>query len=214
MTAEMEKTGLTPQQIAYCQHRAMGELPKYQCYMLAYDCTRNTANAGDGWQRLEKKPEIMEYIKKLQKDTEVAGTLTRIEKRLFLARVVRASWKQFNGNPEIIDPESGEITDGDLINSITTKFDKDGNHLGDKIELPSKLEAIKIDNLMAGHNEPEETNVNLLGQGVMLVPVGGNTQEEWERAAMAQQEELKAGKTQAAPPPDEDDGADGSSLLD
>ncbi len=157
-------------------------MSKTDCYLTAYPRTKKAETARAAYQRLESDPRIPARIKELQDATETDLVLSRQEKRQFLARVVRADFKS-------IDLDDPDEEDGDLIESVTRKYDKDGNHIGTTIKLPSKNQCIEIDNRMAGHNEPEEVNHNH-GGGVMLVPVNGDTLDDWEKEAIAQQEKL------------------------
>lgn len=183
MVFEMAK--LTTQQAQYCQHRVSGNHNKVESYMLAYPkCQKNSASNLSN--KLEKKPQIIAEIKRLQGQVEDKSVLTRMEKRQFLARVVRAKLAD-------MDPEDPNDPDADLIHEITKKYDKDGCHLGTTAKLPGKLQAVEIDNRMSGHNEPEKVEHTING-GVMLVPIGGTTLDEWEKEAMEQQEDLKEQK--------------------
>ncbi len=174
---------LTPQQEKFCQLRAGGEMSKTDCYLTAYPRTKKAETARVNYQRLEKDPRISARIKELMQATETDLVLGRQEKREFLARVVRANFKS-------IDPDDPEEENADLIESITRRYNKDGDHIATTIKLPSKATCIEIDNRMAGHNEPEE-HLHKHEGGVMLVPTGGGTMDEWEKEAVRQQQELQ-----------------------
>jgi hypothetical protein len=169
---------LTDSEKLYCSLRAEGNIPKYQCYMDSFR-TNNKASAYTLSTRLEKRSEVKNEIERLQRATESKKTLSRREKREFLARIVRA------------DPKNLRPEDSDLADSVTHYYDKSGALQKTVLKLPSKAECVKLDNQMAGHNEPEEINVNH-GGGIMLVPVSGMNDdlEAWEKAAEAQQVEL------------------------
>ena len=69
-------------------------------------------------------------------------------------------------------------------------MDDDGVVKSVRIRGLSKLEAIKIDNLMAGHNSNEKSEVAISG-GVMVVPGGNMTLEQMEQEMREQQAILK-----------------------
>lgn len=178
---------LTKSQRLYCANRANGETTKVGCYMEAFPRCKSRDAARQSYQMLEKQPHIQEEIKRLQDATETNETLSRQEKRIFLARVVRA-------NLANIDPDDEDVDGGmDLASAVTRRFNKEGDHISTSVSLPSKLAAIEIDNKMAGHNEPDEVNHHLDG-GVMLVPTGGDNLDEWEKAAVKQQAAMRKPK--------------------
>jgi len=160
----------------YCQKRAEGALPKYQCYLEAFRLA-NKGSAQTLSTRLEKRPEIALEIKRLQDATETKNTLSRQEKREFFAAVVRANL--------------AELTeDSPLLESVTRFFDKQGNLQRVVLKLPSKAECIRLDNVMAGHNEPEEHHHTIEG-GVMVLPAMPSNMEDFEKTAVEQQRALK-----------------------
>lgn len=129
----------------------------------------------------------VERQRKLMRDKEDPKLMmSRYEKRTFLARVARA-------NPLKINPDNPDDENGDLVESVTRHYDREGNHIRTVIKLPSKLQAVEIDNRMTGDNEPEVHELRL-GGGVMLVPVGAETLDGWEKHAITQQQELKSQK--------------------
>lgn len=174
---------LTRSQTEYCRLRAGGEMTKTDCYLQAFPRCKSKKTAAGRYQQLELDPRIQAEIQRLQDATETSLVLSRQEKREFLARVVRANL--------------GELDESsDLVDSVTRRYDKDGNEISTTFKLPSKAQCIEIDNKMAGHNEPEEMNIHHDG-GVMLVPTGGGTLDEWEKEAVAQQKKLTAGDKKA-----------------
>ena len=177
---------LTKSQSLYCAARASGEVPKGQCYLNAFPGCKTIKSARSLYQKLDKQPHIQAEMKRLQDGTETAETLTRQEKRVFLARVVRV-------NPIAIDPDDAEDPNADLIESVTRRYNGEGDHISTTFRVPSKLSAVEVDNKMAGHNEPDEHNHNHNG-GVMLVPSGGANLDDWEKDAVKQQEALKGHK--------------------
>lgn len=163
---------LTPQQVEFCKYRADGTMGKADAYLKAYPNAKRSSAAVLA-RRLEHKPEIQAEIERLQKATETPLVLSRREKREFLASVVRCDARTLD-------------EDSPLVESVTRYYDKDGNHTRTVLKIPSKNQAIEIDNKMAGHNEPDEVHI-LGGGGVMIVPANSN----WEEAARKQQEELQ-----------------------
>lgn len=182
---------LTKSQSLYCSNRAGGEMTKVDCYLNAYPRCKSKESAKASWQMLEKQPHIQEEIKRLQDATETSETLTRQEKRVFLARCVRV-------NGLAIDPEDSDDENADLVMDVKRSYDKEGNHVGTAFKLPSKLGAVEIDNKMAGHNEPDEVN-HTHGGGVMLVPIGGESLDEWEKDAVKQQKGMVTPTDEKAP---------------
>jgi len=83
--------------------------------------------------RLFSKVKTKRYLEYLQKKASDETVLSLLEKRRFLADVVRTP-----------------IGDLDSSSKLIQEIDES------KIKLMSKAEAIKIDNQMAGHNEPEK----------------------------------------------------------
>jgi len=177
---------LTKSQSIYCANRAGGEMTKIDCYLEAYPRCGSKDSARSSYQDLEKQPHIKAEIARLQRNTETATTLSRQEKREFLARVARV-------NPIAIDPDDAGDTNADLIESVTRRYNGEGDHISTTFRVPSKLAAVEIDNKMAGHNEPDEVNLKH-GGGVMLVPTGGSSLNDWEKDAVRQQEALKGHK--------------------
>ena len=174
---------LTKSQSLYCANRVRGEATKVGCYMEAFPRCKSKDAARSSYQDLERLPHIQEEIKRLQDATETSETLSRQEKRVFLARCVRV-------NALAIDPEDVDDPNADLVTDVKRRYDKDGNHVETSFKTPAKLNAVEIDNKMAGHNEPDEVSHHLDG-GVMLVPTGGENLDEWEKDAVKQQEGMK-----------------------
>jgi len=170
---------LSTQQTKYCQLRAGGDISRQAAYGQAYP-NASKKTAGSQGSLLEMKPKILAEIKRLQDATETPLVLSRQEKREFLARVVRAD----------LNSLEKDANNSDLVEHISHNFDKGGNEIKTTYKMPGKAQCIEIDNKMAGHNEPEEHKVTV-ENGVMLVPVGGATLDDWEKQAAEQQEKLK-----------------------
>lgn len=171
---------LSAQQIKYCQLRAGGDISRQAAYGQCYP-KANHNSAGTKGSVMELKPKIIAEIKRLQADSETTTTLTRQEKREFLARVVRM---------DISTLEKGGSDNRDLLDSIVRSFDKRSNEIKTTYKMPGKAQCIEIDNKMAGHNEPEE-HKHTIETGVMVIKDIGATLNDWEKQAAQQQMRLK-----------------------
>ncbi|MDC1268193.1 hypothetical protein N8Z76_00510 [Gammaproteobacteria bacterium] len=166
---------LTSNQLKYCALFVSGEHSKVACYQLAFpDCTTKKS-ASTLSQRLGKNPLVIAQIAHLRKRIEDGTVMEAIEKREYLARVVR-------GTPRELSKDSK------LTQEYTEKDDAFGNKTI-HYKGCSKLDAIKLDNQMAGHNEPEK-HVHEFASGVMLVPADQD-QDEFERELLEEQRALK-----------------------
>ena len=125
---------LTTKQLAYCTHRAKGE-NKARSYLLAGYKAANSEQAGSAACKLEAANRVASYIATLKESSFLANALTLAEKRNFLARAVRC---------DISNP------DADLIQELVETQGEQGTTR--KLKVVSKLEAINIDNKMAGDN--------------------------------------------------------------
>ena len=124
---------LNSRQLSYATLRAKGE-NKSQSYLKAGYKAKTIEQAGSGAVKLEQDPRVSQYIATLQESSFLKEALSVAEKRAFLAATVRA-------NP--LDPN----LPGHLIQEARTEVDQSGN-VKKVIKLPSKLEAINIDNKM------------------------------------------------------------------
>jgi len=132
---------------------------KGAAYMAAYEGVECIFVACSCACKLLKKAEIIERIDYLRKEVVEEYSMTREQKRDMLRRVMETPIDE-------LDPESGS-DNGDLIQSKTTtiRTDKHGNEtVSVTVTGLSKLEAMKIDNVMAGHNEPEKHVVEHSGE--------------------------------------------------
>jgi hypothetical protein len=168
----------------------MGTKTMEACYFEAFPKCKARLTARSGVQRLEARDDIKAEIARLRKATEEEGTLSRLEKRRFLAAAVRCKL------PDIVESfEAGEDLSEEekqLVQGVSYIYGKDGELMRKVFKLPSKTACIEIDNKMMGHNEPEEVNHNLPEGGVMLIPMApGATLEDYEKAAIEHQRKLK-----------------------
>lgn len=176
---------LNQSQMEFARLVASG-LKQGESYLKAYPRCHSVKSSNTKSQLLLSDHRVQAEIRRLQKATETPLTLSVQEKREFLARVVRADVTKIDPD----DPNESNESNGKLLDSVNRSFDKDGNQLKTTVKMVSKIQAIEADNKLAGHNSPEEHNLNV-GGGVMLVPMGGITLNEWEKEAVAQQEAMK-----------------------
>jgi hypothetical protein len=122
-------------------------------YSKVYNTT-TTESAQSAGHRLISLPAPAAYLAQLQEESRAATIMELREKREFLARVVRTP---------IADLDEASP----LVQEVrrTDKFGKDGRLVGGTttLKLISKTEAIRIDNVLAGHNAPERVEHGLEG---------------------------------------------------
>ena len=109
---------------------------------------------------LEKKPKIVQYLETLKTSAAVQTVLSVEAKRKFLHDLV-------NANP--LDPD----LPGHLIQEARTEVDPAGN-VKKVIKLPSKLEAINIDNKMAGDNYADRAGSEIINPFLAIVSLFSN----------------------------------------
>jgi hypothetical protein len=149
-------------------------------YLEVYKCKESSAPGGVA--ALMQKPEVKELMSLMAEQAESKLTMSRVGKREWLRRLKEVKITE-------IDLECPDKTDHDLIETVTYRYDRHGEKVSATIKLPSKLQALEMDNRMAGHNEAEKVEVALTG-GVMVVsaPLG---LDDFEKQAEAQQRKLK-----------------------
>jgi len=125
---------LSKRQLAYCKLRAEG-LNRNKSYTGAGYKSCNTPGDYSNASKLEKDPRVAEMINTLKGTNLIKDALSIEEKRSFLARAVRCDIR----NP-----------DPDLIQEVTETESERGSSR--KIKTVGKLEAIALDNKMAGDN--------------------------------------------------------------
>jgi len=144
------KKALNSQQLAFCRNVANGK-NNTQSYLAAYKGVRSENAAQSAATRLLSNVMVIEKVEQLRHASETKNTLSRQEKREFIAKVLRTNVDELN-NPEnkhLIQERTRTMTPGGGKKEV--------------LKMPSKMEAIKLDNLMQGDNEPEELNVNNTG---------------------------------------------------
>jgi len=155
----LSSNSLNPRQLAYATLRAKGE-NKSQAYLKAGYKANTIEQAGSGAYKLEQDPRVSQYISTLQESSFIKEALSVAEKRAFLAATVRA-------NP--LDPD----LPGHLIQEARTEVDPAGN-VKKVIKLPSKLEAINIDNKMAGDNYADRAGGEIINPFLAIVSLFSN----------------------------------------
>lgn len=134
---------LTGPQQKFCEGIVAG-MTRKAAYAAAYEKAKTSAARSSS--RLMLRPEIQAEIARLRAlAQEKAGSsvMTLIEKRQWLARIVRA-------RPALL-PE-----DSDLWQSVRR------SHYGLVMKLPNKIEAIMADNELAGHGDDAAMNDSLM----------------------------------------------------
>lgn len=136
---------LTGPQQKFCEGLVKG-LTATEAYVAAFP-DADPKQAAKNTTRLTKRDEIQAEIARLRAAAEsVAGSavLTLAEKRMWLARLVRA-------NLSTLDL----ARDGDLLQEMVP------NEFGMKLKLAGKIDAIKLDNDLAGEGSEAKGNEGL-----------------------------------------------------
>ena len=145
---------LSKRELAYCTLRAKGE-NKSRAYLMSGYKAKDIHQAGSMACTLEKKPKIVQYLETLKTSAAVQTVLSVEAKRKFLHDLVHA-------NP--LDPD----LPGHLIQEARTEVDPAGN-IKKVIKLPSKIEAIRTDNNMAGDNWSDKVGADQVNPFSFLV---------------------------------------------
>lgn len=125
-----------------------------EAYLESGFACSNRAAAGAAGTRLRKHPEVIAYMNAVQASAADESVLTILEKRKFLARVVRTPITK-------LDLESDE--DADLIKSYSQTTGEMSSSL--RLEKLDPLKAIEIDNKLCG-DDPEANAVRELAAAV------------------------------------------------
>jgi len=155
---------LNSQQRAFCQNMADG-LSNTKAYRAAFKGVTNDNAACAAATRLLRNVKVIEFLDELRQASETKNTLSRQEKREFTAAAVRTS---------IFDLDTEDGKNAHLIQerTVTVTTSKNGTVTEKTIvKGVSKLDSIKIDNAMAGHNSPEDLNLNLGGGQITGNPI-------------------------------------------
>lgn len=178
-----KKKPLNSQQLKFCRNIANGD-NNINSYLAAYKGVNNTDAARASSTKLLTNANVIEKIAELREAVEAKTTLSRLHKRQFLKEVVdtpitELDTEEHSDNAHLIHKKTVTVYNGrDGASSETTK-----------LEGMNKLDAIKIDNLMQGDNEPDKIdhNVNHTGTRVMspilFVRQNKKAREEAERKA-------------------------------
>ena len=158
-------TRLSENEQRYCHLRADPTIPKRRAYVQAFQ-TNNLESANVLSRHLEARPEVKAEIKRLRALTETELTLQRQAKREFLAKIVR----------------------GNLLTMSDEEYAEIGEEFGLGKRRLNKLEAIRLDNQMAGHDRPEGIEPTMRA-AVMILPASQSL-DEWEARAVEHQEKM------------------------
>ena len=153
-TTKPKKKALNSQTLAFCRNLANGS-SNTEAYLASHKGVTNRASASACAVKLLRNASVIQKVEELREAVETKSTLSRLEKRQFLKRAVETPITS-------IDPNDKENGNADLIQERTVTISESGSETT-KIKGMSKLEAIKIDNLMQGDNEPDELNINNTG---------------------------------------------------
>lgn len=157
------KSGLNSQQLKFCRNIANGD-NNINAYLAAYKGVNNRDAARASATKLLTNANVIEKIAELREAVEVKTTLSRLHKRQFLKEVVdtpitELDTEEHSDNAHLIHKKTVTVYNGrDGASSETTK-----------LEGMNKLDAIKIDNLMQGDNEPESINHNVNNTGMRVM---------------------------------------------
>lgn len=109
------------------------------------DANRNTRKVNG--MKMARLPEVAKIVTKLRDEAFNEKALSRAEKRAFIARIVRGAPSDFLNKDGSVKKDYA-----DLIQEMTVIEGKDGRTM--RLKLPSKLEAVRIDNAMTGDDAP------------------------------------------------------------
>jgi len=134
LTQNMKQKSLNTRQLKFVKLIAQGETQAQAHRRAGYRCPTIEGHGANAI-RLLKNERIQLALKKLRDKSFEGMALSVAEKRAFLARAVRAD----ASNP-----------DPDLVQELVETHGENGS--SKRVKLVSKLEAINIDNKMAGDN--------------------------------------------------------------
>lgn len=117
-------------------------LEGWDAYMKAFPDCRTKASAHTGHKRASKRADVKAYMQAVQLEARDSSVLTVLEKRRFLARVVRTPIN------EGMDPRELEQKNLDLVKSYSTSETETGTTF--RLERLDPLKAIEIDNKLSG----------------------------------------------------------------
>lgn len=142
-----EDKPLNDKAIIFCHKMAEG-MAQTVAYQEAFKI-KNYESAAASACRLLKNAKVKSYLEELRNEVREKAVLSIQEKREYLAEILRTPIRKIQQDSPLIQ----EVR-------ITTTTDKEGNKTQTTtIKIPSKLDAIKIDNIMMGHNNPVELDV-------------------------------------------------------
>jgi len=136
--------GFTAPQRKFIREHVRG-LPAYQAYKKAYKNVKTDEAAHAASSRLLRNVKVKKEIARLQEKTNDDTVLEVKEKRIFLAQCVRTPLSK--------------ITEDSVLLVKCRETYHEGLLSGIVYEKVNPLDAIKADNVLAGHNKPQETKV-------------------------------------------------------
>lgn len=157
------RLALNPKQCAFVDHYLAGSSAT-AAYMAAYPGLSESDAAASASRMLSKNANVREYVQRSKLADQAASALSREEKRAMLADLVRVNITEIVGPDGSVDAEMAH-----LLQELQYSTDKNGNRVI-TVKLPSKLQAIQIDNQMSGDNAPEEHHHSLQGLLANLAP--------------------------------------------
>lgn len=122
-----------------------------------YKVSRSVAAAAG--KRMRRKADVEAYIQSIQRAAADASVLSLLEKRRFLARVVRTPLAK-------LDAEDPEHADGDLVKSFAVNESEKSTSR--RIEKLDPLKAIEIDNKLDA-SSPENEQAAALAEAILAL---------------------------------------------
>lgn len=97
-------------------------------------------------------PNVAEYISVMRALSTTETTLSLQEKREALAKLVRLDWSSLTDSSGNLDLSKVRKHSAVIVRAVKKSIGRHGTK--EEIELSSALEAIRLDNELAGHNKP------------------------------------------------------------
>jgi len=151
---------LNIRQMQYAKLRGIEGLPKSTAYVKAGYKADTVQQAASLACRLEKVPEVHNYIQTLKENEWIKNALSMAEKRSFLAEVVRAAPGELDEKSPLVQSYKKVTTDN-----------------GESVELKmvDKATAIKLDNEIAGHSY-KDRNESTANPFLFILAMGQSSQ--------------------------------------
>ena len=142
----------------------MSGVESYQRAYAALTPKMTRASADNGHKRLKKNPEVIAYLRAVRTASATSTVLTVIQKREFLARVVRTGITKLS--------IEGDGENDDLVKSYTINESESSRNV--RIEKHDPLKAIYLDNRIAGE-DPTANLLTELAQALQNLPKPANS---------------------------------------